>query len=134
MLGITRGIPEGGWRLGTNNIDNNNERLINKYFTNVLEYIKHINNICNKCRGNPPNNNPTYGIADTGATQNYTKVDTPRSNKIKTSQGPRVILPDGSIMQATHKAELNLIPLLSTRAKIVHIFTHLQSGSLISVG
>ena len=104
MLGSTRGIPEGGWRLGTNNIDNNNERLINKYFTNVLEYIKHINNICNKCRGNPPNNNPTYGIADICATQNHIKVDTPCGNKIMTSQGPRVILIYGSIIQATYKA------------------------------
>ena len=130
---ITRGIQEGAWRLGTNTIDKNNTRLMNNDFTNVLEYIKHTNNNCNNCRGKPPNNNPTYGIADTGATQNYTKVDTPRSNKIKTSQGPQVILPDGSIMQATHKAELNLSPLLSTRSKIAHIFPHLQSWALISI-
>ena len=37
-------------------------------------------------------------------------------------------------MQATHKAELNLIPLLSTRVKIAHIFPHLQSVELNSIG
>ena len=41
---------------------------------------------------------------------------------------------DRSLMQATHKAELNLSPLLSTRAKIAHFFPHLQSGVLISIG
>ena len=62
-----------------------------------------------------------YGIADTGATQKYIKLDTPCINKVKTTQGLRVILPDGSLMQATEKAELNLSPLLSTRAKTAHI-------------
>ena len=37
-------------------------------------------------------------------------------------------------MQANHKVELNLSPLLSTRSKIVHIFPHLQSGGLIYIG
>ena len=37
-------------------------------------------------------------------------------------------------MQATHKAELKLIPLLSTRDKTSHIFPHLQSGEIIYVG
>ena len=134
MGGITRGIQEGAWRLGTNTIDNNNKRWINNDITNVPEYLKHNNNNRKKCRWKPPKNNPTYGIADTSATQNYIKVGTPCSNKVKTSQGPRVVLPDGSIMQATHKTELNLSPLLSTRSKIAHIFTHIQSGALISIG
>ena len=75
-----------------------------------------------------------YVISDTCATKKYIKADTPCSNKVKTPQGPRVILTDGSLMQATHKAELNLIPLLSTRTKIAHIFLHLQAGALISIG
>ena len=54
MGGITGGIPEEAWRLGTNTIDNNNERLINNDITNVLEYLKHTNKNCNNCRGNPP--------------------------------------------------------------------------------
>ena len=55
-------------------------------------------------------------------------------NKVKTQQRPQVIFKDGNIMQATHKAELNLIPLLSTRAKTAHILPHIQSGELISIG
>ena len=115
-------------------MDNNNEILLNNDITNVLEYLKHTNNNCNNCRGNQPNNNPTYGIADTGDTQNYIKLDTPCSNKVKNSQGPQVILPYGSLTQATHKAELKISPLLSTRSKITHIFPHLQSGALIYIG
>ena len=121
MGGSTRGIPEGAWWLCTNNIDNKNESLSNNDITNVLEYLKHTNNNCNKCRGNPPKNNPTYGISDTGTTKNYIKVDTPSSNKIKTSQEPWVILTYGSIMQETHKAELNISPLLSARLKKPHL-------------
>ena len=37
-------------------------------------------------------------------------------------------------MQETHKAELNTRPLISTGAKIAHIFPHLQPGELISIG
>ena len=44
-----------------------------------------------------------YGISETGATQNYIKVNTNDLNKVKTNQGPRLILPDKSIMKATHK-------------------------------
>ena len=72
--------------------------------TNVLEYLTQTNNNCNSCRGGPPTNNLTYGIAYTGATRNYIKVDTPCSNKVKRTQVMQVILPDGSLMQATHKA------------------------------
>ena len=134
MWGSTRGIPEGEWWLGTNTIDNNNEIIINNYFTNILEYIEYTNNNCKNCRGNPPNNNPKYGISDTGDTQNYIKVDTPCRNRIKTSQGTRVILPDGRIMQATYKAILKISPLLLTRANIAHISPHIQSGAQISIG
>ena len=75
-----------------------------------------------------------YGIEYTSATQNYIKVDTPCVNKIKIQQGPRVILPDGSLVQAIHKVELHLSPLLSTGAKTAHIIPHLQSRALISIG
>ena len=37
-------------------------------------------------------------------------------------------------MQATHKAELSLNPLLPKRARIAHILPHLQSEALISIG
>ena len=50
------------------------------------------------------------------------------------NQGPRVILLDEIIMQETHKAELNLIPLLPERSKTEHTPPHLQSGALISTG
>ena len=134
MVGITRGIPVGVCRLESNTVDNNNERSLNNDITNVLEYLKQTNNNCNNCRWNPPNNNHTYGIADTGATQNYIKVYTPCSDKVKTRQGSQVILPDVSLVQATHKAGLNLIPLVSTRAKTSHIFLHLQSWAVIFIG
>ena len=58
-----------------------------------------------------------YGIAYTCTTQNYMKVDTPCENKFKMFEELQVILPDIYIMQATHREELNPIPLLSTRGK-----------------
>ena len=133
MGGNTRGLPEGALQLGSNTGNNNDERSINKYNTNLLETLTYTKNNCNECRGNPPNINPKYSIADTGTTQNYIKVDTPCKNKFKTTQGPRVILPYGSLIQSTHKAQHHLIPLPSTSSKTAHIFSHLQSGSLIYI-
>ena len=121
-------------RLESNTVDNNNERSLNNDITNVLEYLKQTNNSCKNCRGNPTNNNPTYVISDTGATQNYIKLYTPSSNKVNNTQGPRVILSDVNLMQANHKAELNLRPSTSTRAKTAHISPQLQSGAIISIG
>ena len=121
------------WRLGSDTGYNNKKCLLNNDITNVLEYLTNTNNNCNRCRGNPTKINSTYGIADTGATQNFIKVNTPCSNKVKTTPGPRFILLDGSLMHGTHKAELNLSPLLPTRAKKAHISPHLQSGAIISI-
>ena len=112
-----KGIPESACILGSDTGDNNNKLLINHDITNILEYLIHTNKNCNGCIRKPPQNNPTYGIVDTGATKNYIKVDTPFSNKFKTTQVPQVILPYGSLIQTTHTEELNLIILLSTRAK-----------------
>ena len=44
------------------------------------------------------------------------------------------MLINGSLMQSTHRAELNLNPLLTPTASISHIFSHIHSGSLISIG
>ena len=55
-------------------------------------------------------------------------------NRVKIQQGLRLILPDVSLIHATHKEELNLRHLLSTREKTAHLFPPLQSGALISVG
>ena len=91
------------------------------------------NNECNNCRGNSPTYNPTYGFTDNGAIQKHIKVDTPCVNKVKTQQGLQVILPYGSLMQATHGDKLKLISLLSTNVKIEHIYPHLQSVALIFI-
>ena len=37
-------------------------------------------------------------------------------------------------MQATHRALVNLNPLLTQTARTAHIFPHLKSGALISIG
>ena len=116
-----KGIPEVAWCLGSDTIHDINKCLINNDNTTVLESVIQKTNECNNCRWNPPIYNHNNGIADTGATQNYIKVDTSCITKVKTHQGPRVILPDGSLTQATNKAKCNLIPLLSTRSKTSHI-------------
>ena len=70
MGGSKKGIPEGVWRLGSDIGDNIHKGLIHYDITNALESLTQTNNDCNHCRGNPPTNNPMYGISDTGATQN----------------------------------------------------------------
>ena len=44
-----------------------------------------------------------YGIADKGATKNYIKVQIPCTNKFQIFRGTHVLLPDGIIIQDTHK-------------------------------
>ena len=75
-----------------------------------------------------------YSIIDTSVTKNYIKVDTLCENKVKTKRGPQLLPPYGSLTKATHRVELNLNPLLSTRDKTSHIFPHLQLEVLIYIG
>ena len=44
------------------------------------------------------------------------------------------MLLDGRLVQATHRTELNSIPLFATRENTAHIFPHIESGVIISVG
>ena len=124
--GSMQWIPSGAWHLGSNADNNINKSLINNNNTKVSEYLIQNTNECNNCRVNPPTNNPFCGIVDTGETKNYIKVYTPCANKVKKMQGLQAILPDESLMQATHMVEINLSPLLSTISKTAHIFPRLQ--------
>ena len=98
MSGIKRGIQEEAQQLGSYSVTNIIQHLIINNNTKVSEYLIQNNNECNNFRWNPPTNNPMYGISDTGAIEKYTKVETPCVNKVKIMQGPRVILPDESLM------------------------------------
>ena len=75
-----------------------------------------------------------YVISYTDAKQKYIKVYTTCSEKFKTYQGLRIILPYGSLMQATYKAKINLSLLVSTRGKTEHIFPQIQAEALLSIG
>ena len=85
--GSIRVIPLGEWRLWLDKETNINNSLINNNNnTKVSSSLIQNPNERNNFRGNPHTNNPTYRISDTGATQNYIKVDTPCENKVKTTQ------------------------------------------------
>ena len=66
--------------------------------------------------------------------QNYTRVQTTCTNRIKWYNGPQVLIKDGSFMQAMYREDLHVIPHLSNISKTPHIFPQLQSGSLIYIG
>ena len=125
----TFGLPQGFWQLGSNtsNLNVTNDELNFKILANFSQTK-------NKCRGNPPTNLEQYNIADTGASQNYIRVNTPCRNKQLITNVPKVILPDGIIMKDTHRSLLNLNPLLTQSACTYHIFSHIQSGFLIPIG
>ena len=72
-------------------------------------------------------------IADTGATGHFITSSAPYHNKRVAQPGISVLLPDGSTLQSTHPASLHL-PQLPANACQAHIFPHLASGSLISIG
>jgi hypothetical protein len=59
--------------------------------------------------------------------------DVPVTNKQVAHPPINVLLPNGSTMQSTHTADLDL-PFLPIAARRAHIFPNLASGSLISMG
>jgi hypothetical protein len=71
-------------------------------------------------------------IADSGCTGHFLQVDSPCLNKTPTSNGLRVLLPDGSTIQATHTA-LPDIPNLPIAARQAHIFPQLEHNALILI-
>ena len=76
----------------------------------------------------------TKAIADTGSTGNYLSLEASYYTDMKVADPPiEVILPDGSEIQSTHTALLN-IPSLPIKAREAHLFPTLSSGSLISMG
>ena len=127
--GSTFGLPQGLLWLGspTSNLNFSNNEL-------NLEHLANFSKTETTCSVNPSTNLEQYGIADTGATQNCIRLNTPCRNKQKISDGPQVVLLDGSIMKETHRALLNPNPLLTQSARTAHIFPRLQSGALISIG
>jgi hypothetical protein len=72
-------------------------------------------------------------IADTGATGHFCPIDAPLINIQPTQHSIPVSLPDGTTIHSSHIAELDL-PFLPHQARVAHIFPHLSSGSLISIG
>lgn len=71
-------------------------------------------------------------IADSGCTGHFLQIDSPCLNKTPTSNGLRVLLPDGSTIQATHTALLDM-PNLPIAARQAHIFPQLKHNALISI-
>jgi hypothetical protein len=71
-------------------------------------------------------------IADSGCTGHFLQVDSPCLNKTPTSNGLRVLLPDGSTIQATYTALLDM-PNLPIAARQAHIFPQLKHKALISI-
>jgi hypothetical protein len=71
-------------------------------------------------------------IADSGCTGHLLQVDSLCLNKTPTSNGLRVLLPDGSTIQATHTALLDM-PNLPIAARQAHIFPQLKHNALISI-
>ena len=72
---------------------------------------------------------------DTGATHHFfTKSSMPSlSNVHLVADGIRVLLPNNAVIEATHKAHIN-IPTLPPAATEAHLFPSLASDNLLSIG
>jgi hypothetical protein len=71
-------------------------------------------------------------IADSGRTGHFLQADSPCLNKTPISNGLRVLLPDGSTIQATHTTLLDM-PNFPIAARQAHIFPQLKHNALISI-
>jgi hypothetical protein len=72
-------------------------------------------------------------IVDSGCTGHFLLVNTPCLNKVKSQNPLTVCLPNGTTMESSHTAELN-IPELNAAASIAHIFPGMANHYLLSVG
>ena len=92
------------------------------------------NNLCHFCISSPDN---TVACADSGCTSHFLRNDAPCDNKIPTTNGIRVGIPDGTSMRSSHTANLNLdhIPLVFPPAALrATVFPALKQQSLLSLG
>ena len=86
----------------------------------------------------PPPSNQTKVITtklDSGASGTYIRKEDENiaQSKHKSCNGPRVILPDNSVLTPSHECNLKL-PGMSNKGTSAYIFPELKSASLISVG
>jgi hypothetical protein len=72
-------------------------------------------------------------IIDSGSRGTYLTVDLPVNNLHPTKNPKRIQIPDGSIMESTHEAEL-IYPTLRKAARHAHIVPDMHNYSLLSVG
>ena len=70
-----------------------------------------------------------YAIADSGTTGHFLQMDSECSNRQSTNDGVRVKLPDGSIIKATHTANINF-PQLPMEARKAHLFPDIKHALL----
>lgn len=100
-----------------------------KCFNSINSIIvppKHLNNI-STCK-------PVVLKPDSGAPAHFIRAQDKRIlQKITTTPGPSVMLPDMSVIQATQQGQLG-IPNLTTTATKAHVLPHLRSASLLSLG
>jgi hypothetical protein len=84
----------------------------------------------------PPPTTTIIAKADSGASSHYFKQQDERAlaNLRPTHNGPNVLLPDSTTIQATHEGQLKLHPSLSAKASTAHILDGITNASLISLG
>jgi hypothetical protein len=86
-----------------------------------------------ECRAHPLIKPHETAIMDSGCTGHFLLVNAPCMNKIKSQNPLTVRLPNGTTMESTHTATLN-IPELKKSASIAHISPGMANHSLLSVG
>ena len=94
------------------------------------EVAKHKNKINFAYNASLPPHIPNQdAILDSGTTGNYLTINSPVDNLTPTPNGVRAKIPDGTILQASHRCELRL-PQLPAKARIGHIFTEFKNPLL----
>jgi hypothetical protein len=87
-------------------------------------------------RPSPPSLSTNYYyplIADTGCTGHFLQQTVPVYNKTPSARPLLVNLPDGTTMASSHSAQIHL-PNVPHTAGMAHIFSSLNTASLISIG
>jgi hypothetical protein len=83
---------------------------------------------------NPPLPRPhETAIVDSGCTGHFLLVKAPCLNKVKSQTPLTVRLPNGTTMESSHTAELDISE-LSAAASKAHVFPGMDNHSLLSVG
>jgi hypothetical protein len=130
-MSLTYKLPKPGHKKEATRADNMGGSQANRELCSEPPTLNN-NSTFEFCRTPPLLKQHEIAIVDSGCTCHFLLVNAPCLNKVKSRTPLTVRLPNGSTMESSHTAELD-IPELNAAASKPHVFPGMANHSLLSV-